>query len=182
MINTNFYPFPLLTTDRLILRSLETPDGEEMFKQRNDDIVNIYLENFRHESIEHTYAMILRVQSEIRIGTSILWILTEKGKNKFMGTICLWNISVEEEKAEAGYILNPEYHRKGYMNEALIKVLDFGFNKMKLKMIDAYTHEKNEGSIKLLLKNKFIQEKPQKEAGSNRVYFWLSNEEHQLIK
>ena len=64
----------------------------------------------------------------------------------------------------------------GYMNEALAKVIAFGFNEMKLKTIEAYTHEHNEGSIRLLLKNNFKQGKiPKKEVASNRLFFSLTN-------
>jgi hypothetical protein len=47
---------------------------------------------------------------------------------------------------------------------------------MKLKTIEAYTHENNEDSIKLLLRNKFKQGTPKKEVANNRVYFSLNNE------
>lgn len=177
MLETNFTPFPTLTTDRLVLRQLETADAEDIFFHRSDDTVNTYLLDFRHASIVETHAFIDRVKKETADSKTILWVLTLKGKNKFMGTVCLWNISKKEYKAETGYTLDPEFHKMGYMNEALVKVIDFGFNKMKLKTIEAYTHENNEGSIKLLLKNKFEQgTNPKTEAGNNRIFFSLSRE------
>jgi len=176
MIETKFTPFPILTTNRLILRQLETTDASAIFSHRSDEIVNTYLENFRHTSIEETQAFIDRVQKEITTGKTILWVLTEKGQNRFIGTICLWNISKEECKAETGYTLDSKFHGMGYMNEALAKVIAFGFNEMKLKTIEAYTHEHNEGSIRLLLKNNFKQGKiPKKEVASNRLFFSLTN-------
>ncbi len=174
MIETNFTPFPILTTDRLILRPLETSDDKAIFSHRSDAGVNTYLENFRHSSIEHTQAFIYRVQNEIAAGKTILWVITVKGSNTFIGTICLWNISKDEHKAETGYTLDPKFHRMGYMNEALVKVIGFGFNKMKLKTIDAYTHENNESSIKLLLSNNFMQSTHKKIIGGNRIYFLLN--------
>ncbi len=177
MIEMNFYPFPILATERLILRQLETTDDKDIFSHRSDDIVNTYLEDFRHSSIEQTRAFIERVQQEILDSKTILWVMTTKGSNRFIGTICFWNISKSEHKAETGYTLDSKFHRMGYMNEALVKVIDFGFNKMKLKTIEAYTHEHNESSIKLLLRNKFKQETtPKKEVGSDRIFFTLRNE------
>ncbi|PSL48287.1 ribosomal-protein-alanine N-acetyltransferase [Chitinophaga niastensis] len=177
MIETNFTPFPILTTDRLVLRQLETTDDKDIFSHRSDDSVNTYLEDFRHSSIEQTQAFIDRVQKEIAIGKTILWVITQKGRNKFIGTICLWNISKDEYKAETGYTLDPEFHRMGYMNEALVKVIDFGFNKMKLITIEAYVHENNDSSIQLLLRNKFKQgAAPKKAVGNNRIFFSLTSE------
>jgi ribosomal-protein-alanine N-acetyltransferase len=177
MIETNFSPFPILTTDRLILRPLETTDDKDIFSHRSNDRVNIYLEDFRHSSIEKTQAFINRIQNEIAKNKTILWVITQRGRNRFIGTICLWNISAKDYKAETGYTLNPEFHRMGYMNEALVKVIDFGFNKMKLKTIEAYAHKNNEGSIKLLLRNKFKQStSPKTGVGNNRFFFSLTFE------
>jgi len=177
MIETNFTPFPILTTDRLVLRQLDATDDKDIFSHRSDDSVNTYLEDFRHTSIEQTQAFIDRVQKEIANGKTILWVITRKGHNKFLGTICLWNISKNDDKAETGYTLDPEFQRMGYMNEALVKIIDFGFNKMKLKTIEAYTHKDNESSMRLLLKNKFKLDTTRKaEKENNRIIFTLTNE------
>lgn len=176
MIETNFIPFPTLTTERLILRKLEASDAKDIFSHRSDDNVNTHLEGFRHPTIEDTHAFINRVIKEIAFGKTILWVLTQKDNNTFMGTVCFWNISKDERKAETGYSLVTEYHGMGYMNEALEKIIDFGFNVMKLKTIEAYTHESNEASIKLLQKNKFKQEATlKKEVSSNRIFFTLEH-------
>jgi ribosomal-protein-alanine N-acetyltransferase len=175
MMQTNFSPFPILTTDRLILRQLESADAAVIFAHRTNDTVNTYLDGFRHSSIAETKAFIDRVQRETAIGKTILWAITRKGSNKFIGAISLWNISEEECKAEAGYTLEPEFHKLGYMHEALVKVIDFGFNTMKLMTIDAYTHENNYASIQLLRRNRFIQGAiPEKAVGNNRVFFSLT--------
>lgn len=176
MIETNFTPFPTLTTDRLILRQLETDDALDIFSHRSDDSVNTHLVDFRHSSIEQTQAFIDRVQKEIAIGKTILWVITEKGNDTFIGTICLWNILKDEMKAETGYTLVSKFHRKGYMTEALTKVIDFGFNTMKLKTIEAYTHKDNKGSIQVLTKNNFkLKTDAEMPNENNRIIFSLTN-------
>ena len=178
MIETNFTPFPVLTTDRLILREPEPTDDEDIFLHRGNESVNTYVNDFRHSSIEQTQAFIDRVQKEIALGKTILWVITQKGRNKFIGTVCLWNISKEESKAETGYTLDPGFQRMGYMNEALAAVIEYGFNKMKLMTIEAYTHERSEGSIRLLQRNKFKQNAiHSRAAGSNRVFFILKRDD-----
>jgi len=175
VIETNFIPFPVLTTDRLVLRQLEAGDDQDIFAHRADERVTTYLENFSHSSIEQTQAFISRVQQEIAEGRSILWVLTRKGNNRFMGTVCLWNIVPELAKAETGYTLDPEFHGMGYMQEALEKALDFGFNTIRLNKIEAYTHQHNEASIRLLRRNGFIQEPvPAKPVSENRAFFLLN--------
>lgn len=175
MIDTNFTPFPILTTDRLVLRQLDATDEAAVFAHRCNDTVNTYLDNFRHASMVETRAFIERVQQETATGRTILWAITQKGNDQFIGAISLWNIVKEADKAEIGYTLDATFHGMGYMSEALAMVLDFGFNTMQLKTVDAYTHEQNLASIQLLLKNNFKQGIPKKTVGNNRFFFSLTS-------
>lgn len=177
MIEPNFTPFPILETERLLLRAIETNDALDIFVHRSDDRVNTYLNDWRFTSIKQSQAFIERIQKEVAENKTILWVITQKGHHKFLGTICLWNISMQDDKAETGYTLDPAFHGKGFMNEVLVKVIDFGFEVIKLKSIDAYTHENNKGSINLLLKCNFKQGvTPKADVGSDRVYLLLKND------
>ena len=173
----DFTSFPVLPTERLVLRALEDRDDEALFAHRNDERVNTYLEAFRHRSITDTRAFIKRVQGDIHAGKSILWVLSRHGDHRFMGTVCLWNVRPEQRIAETGYTLDPLWQGQGYMREALAKAIDFGFGVMGLQTIGAYTHEHNAGSIRLLESLQFKQQPvPQKEVSANLVYFTLSVE------
>jgi ribosomal-protein-alanine N-acetyltransferase len=177
MLNNNFTLFPTLTTNRLVLRALEPSDDAPVFAHRNDEVVNTYLNGFRHTSINESQAFISRVQQEITEGRTILWVLTQKGSNEFMGTICLWNISVADCSAELGYILASPFHRLGFMREAIVAVLDFAFQTMQLQTIDAYTHQHNRPSINLLRRNGFVQQTaPKKPVTEDRLCFSLSRD------
>jgi len=155
MLELNFDPFPLLSTPRLDLRALEFSDDRDIFLLRADEVVNRYLEGYRHETIEQTREFISKIKHAIAGNESIFWVMELKGPESFIGTICLWNISKENETGEVGYTMLPAYHGKGYMNEALKSVIRYGFENMKLKTIDAYTHYENTPSTKLLIRNGF---------------------------
>ena len=71
--------------------------------------------------------------------------------------MCLWNIEKENDLAELGYSLHPDYFGKGIMSEALLKIIAYGFENMKLRRIDAYTHKHNQPSLKLLAKHGFVR-------------------------
>ena len=51
--------------------------------------------------------------------------------------------------------MNPAFQGIGVMDEALKKVLEFGFNHLKLHTIEAYTQKNNRSSTKLLERNGF---------------------------
>jgi len=71
----------------------------------------------------------------------------------------------------------PKYHRQGIMSEAIALVIDYGFKTLELDYLEAFTHERNQASIHLLLKNHFRHDKSRidKEYEFNRIYV-LKNE------
>jgi ribosomal-protein-alanine N-acetyltransferase len=87
----------------------------------------------------------------------LYWGICLKDQPAIIGTICLWNFVANENKAEIGYMMHPDQQGKGFMNEATRVVLSYGLQKLGLQCIEAFTHVENEASIKLLLKNNFLQ-------------------------
>lgn len=73
-----------------------------------------------------------------------------------IGSISLWNFSDDRQFAEVGYDLHPEFQGKGLMTETLKLVLEFGFERLKLNSIEAYTQNNNQPSIKMLVNNGFV--------------------------
>jgi RimJ/RimL family protein N-acetyltransferase len=50
------FALPVLATDRLILRSPQLTDAQDIFFLRSDATINKYLKGFSHETIEQTLA------------------------------------------------------------------------------------------------------------------------------
>jgi len=76
-------------------------------------------------------------------------------------------------RAEIGFDLAKEHWGKGFMQEALNPVMEFGFKHMGLVIIEATVEQENDRSIKLLEKLKFEKEP---ELRDQLVYFFLSRE------
>jgi len=57
-----------------------------------------------------------------------------------------------------GYWLGKEYWRQGIMSEALEKMLEFAFKRLKIRRIDVDVYTENEASNKLLEKFGFRKE------------------------
>ena len=157
-MNINFSPFPILQTERLILRRLSLDDAEEIFFLRSDETVNKYIDRPRATSIEDAYNFINKTNHSIENNELIDWAIAFKNNSRLIGSICLWNIFKEENKAEVGYELLPDFQGKGIAQEAMFTVLDYGFNIMLLNKIEAYTHKENSSSIKLLEKFGFVRD------------------------
>src|SRR5213078_939257 len=137
MIDVSFTPFPFLTTENYALRNLMPEDAEEIFALRSSDEINQYLDRPKANTLDDARNFITKITNGIAKNEAIFWVVTPKDEARFLGTICLWQISREEAKAEIGYELLPENHGKGIMQEVIPEVIQFGFEEIKLEMIEA---------------------------------------------
>ena len=150
--------FPILNTERLTLRKIEISDSDVILFLRTDKTINKFIdrpENRRTKNIAGAIKHIQKINSTTAKNKSISWGITLNNNPKIIGTICLWNFSKNNKTAEVGYDLNPLFQKKGIMRESLNSVVNFGFNELKLDKIEAFTHNENINSKKLLEKNGF---------------------------
>jgi len=157
-MNKNFSPFPILETERLFLRKLSLDDAEEIFALRSSDEVNKYIDRPKANDIDEAIAFINKVNIGVANDNWLYWVICFKDNPMLIGTICLWNLNEEESKAEVGYELIPEYQGKGIAKEALLKIIEFGFDNVQLNKIEAYTYKENLSSTKLLEKFNFVRD------------------------
>jgi [ribosomal protein S5]-alanine N-acetyltransferase len=155
MGDRNFKPFPILKTERMTLRQLVFSDANEIFALRSDINVNKYLDRRPSKSIDEAEVFIQTINENIKKNHSIYWAITLSDTDKLIGTICLFDFSDDNLKAEIGYELLPDFQRKGIMQEATLKVIDFGIQLIGLHSIEAYTHPENKESTRLLEKFNF---------------------------
>jgi ribosomal-protein-alanine N-acetyltransferase len=153
----NFPSFTDLKTERLLLRQLQPQDVEEIFQLRSDKKVNAFLDRAIATSIDDARQFINMIIAAQNNNKSMMWAITLKGNPKLIGTIVYWNIVKEKDEAEVGYELLPQYHGQGIMHEALLKVIEFGFETVGLKSIVADPKAINERSVKLLEKCGFVK-------------------------
>jgi len=158
MLNLNFNPFPVIETERLVLRRLDAADAAELFYIRTHPTVLRYTNMAVHQDVAETETYIKRILANEAAGAAIMWAIALKDDLKIIGTICYWNIEPENDRAEIGYILHPGLHAKGLMSEAVSAVIPYGFDVMELQTIVADLHEKNTASVSLLKRRGFVKE------------------------
>jgi ribosomal-protein-alanine N-acetyltransferase len=159
MLRLVFSPFPFLKTEQLILRQLTINDANDILKLRSDKKVNEFIDRPKTIDLTSARKFIEKIDKGIKENEWIYWAISLKGNDTLIGTICFWNIVPEKDMAETGYELFPEFQGKGLMQEAFAQIIDFGFHKMNLKIITAFTHPDNDRSKRLLEKNNFQQDK-----------------------
>lgn len=153
-----FNVFPKMETERLLLAEFVPNDAEELFKMRSDDRVLKYLDRDPHKSVEESELMIEVMIKTYNSKEGINWIIRKKDTFVVVGYVGYWRMRKEDVRAEIGYAMKPEYWGNGFMHEALIKVIEFGFNELCLHSIEANVNPNNLSSIKLLEKLGFKRE------------------------
>jgi ribosomal-protein-alanine N-acetyltransferase len=148
-------PLPKLTTERLILRAIELEDAPAIKKLRSNKSVNQFLDRPKAITMIATERFIKNLLLGINNQQSFYWVIALKETNTAIGTICYWNLVPESHQAEIGFELHPKFQGKGIMHEAILKILEYGWNEMQLKTITAFTKWNHLKSISLLEKFNF---------------------------
>ena len=146
----NFSPFPNLETERLILRQPIATDDEAYFRIRSNTEVNKYIGRDNYKNIAQAQEFITRINNNIIENDSVFWTMELKLTHQVIGTICLWNLSIEENSAEIGYEMHPDFFGLGYMQEAIKVVIEYGFKSMNVQNIYGVPSIKNTKSVKIL--------------------------------
>ena len=156
-------------------------DVPELMKQRSDERVNKYLERSNSITIEQAEQFVHKIDETLAERSGVYWVLSLKEDAALIGTICYWNLQPEKSLAEIGYEISPDYQGKGLMQEAVKKVIEYGFSKMELKIITALPDKENEKSIVLLERNNFRRDNDyqyvsKEDAGEQAVYILTSED------
>lgn len=163
MLNINFTPFPILETERLLLRRLVKEDVNEIFALRSDKETMKYIPRPLVKTEEEAIAHFEMIDEKIENNEGINWAITLKKDPKLIGLIGHYRIKPEHFRAEIGYMLLPEYHGKGVIIEAIKETVKYGFEIMKLHSIEAVIDPENLASEKVLQKSGFVKEAHLKE-------------------
>ncbi|HVF96478.1 MAG TPA: GNAT family protein [Flavisolibacter sp.] len=158
MLSPNFSPFPVLETDRLILRQVTINDAAPLFFLRSSEEVMKYIDRPKAATLQDAVDLIYRLEDVRQKNDGINWGITLKGKDEVIGTIALFHLQKENYRGEIGYLLHPLHQGKGIMKEAIKKVLDYGFSVIQLHSVEATTNVNNEISQKLLESVGFLRE------------------------
>lgn len=167
-----FTSFPVLQSERLSFNPISESDADRLLAIRSHESVMQYI---KRTPIKDTVGMsdfIARIQRGFAEHKIIFWIIRQQSDDKIIGTMSLWHFTDDKTEAEVGYEFHPDYWGQGFADEAIKRILSFGFDVLELQKIEAFTHRDNEASKKLLLKNQFVLHPKRVDEGNgdNRIY------------
>ncbi|HQW84468.1 MAG TPA: GNAT family N-acetyltransferase [Ferruginibacter sp.] len=159
MLEPNFSPFPELETTRLLLRCVEITDAAKVFELRSMDKTMQYIDREKLVSIDEAEVLIKKILETLENKEGINWCIAFKEEpQNLIGTIGFWRLIKQHFRAEVGYMLHPNYWKKGIMKEAIKAIIEYGFNKMNIHSIEAHINPENIASSTLLESTGFIRE------------------------
>ena len=164
--------FPILETDRLVLREITEDDAPSIFACFSNEHVTRFYGLETLETIEQAKAMVDFFAKSFEEKRGIRWGIEIKGLQGIIGTIGFNAWSPKHKRAEIGYEIHPDHWRKGFTSEAVIKVIEYGFDVLGLTRIGAVVFIENEASNHLLEKVGFQKE------GILRDYMYQNGEVH----
>ncbi len=155
---------PILETDRLNLKPPTLADALDFFEIRSNHEFMKYIGRHPITHILEAEKYIQRILDGFNSRTGLSWKICEKGSDKLIGYIGFWSIDYTHFRTKIGYGLHQDYHRKGYLTEALNTLTHFTFNELGLHSVLAEADDKNVATIKLLEKCGFKKEAHFKES------------------
>lgn len=147
-----FSDMPTLRTERLILRPMSADDAEDMFDYAQREDVTEYLLWSPHKSLSYTRDYLKYIESRYGAGDFYDWAVVEMASGKMIGTCGFTRIDTQNNVGEIGYVLNPDFHGKGYGTEVAKEALRFGFDVIGLHRIEAKFMEGNRASLHVMEK------------------------------
>ncbi|MGA1868582.1 MAG: GNAT family N-acetyltransferase [bacterium] len=170
--------FPLLKTERLVLRELKVSDAPSIFDIFSRERVTKFISAKTIYSLKEAKKMIRYRKNRFKTMQGIQWAITLREKQECVIGSCGYNTPHQFfHYSNIGYELHPDYWHKGIMTEALTAIINYGFSEWffyYLNRIEALTYINSVASITLLKKLGF------KEEGIRREYGYWKNKFHDL--
>lgn len=141
-----------IETEQLLMRNFAEEDINDVYSYMSNERTMYFIEN------PYTIEQVKEFLEEYGYSqTPFVYALVEKQTQKVIGHIIFHEYD-SKEIYELGFIIGEKYQSKGYGYEISKKVIQFGFEVLKLHKIIAETIEGNKKSMALIKKLGFIQE------------------------
>nr|WP_314839104.1 GNAT family N-acetyltransferase [uncultured Flavobacterium sp.] len=154
--------FPILRTERLLLRQFVDDDLENVFKGlSHPDIIKYYGVSF--QTLEATREQMTFFADLEKNETGIWWAVCSADNKIFYGAGGLSSLSKEHKKAEIGFWLISDFWGNGIMKEAMPLLCNYGFDNLGLHRIEGFVESENMNCKNAMAKLDFQHEGTMKE-------------------
>ena len=150
--------FPVIRTDRLLLRETAERDVAAVFAMEGDPVAMRYWSRPPLRDLSEARASVERAMGFFPARTALRWAVTRPADDLMIGHLSLFNISEPSARAEIGYGLARAYWGQGFMREALTAGIDYAFGPLGLRRLEADIDPRNDASLRALERLGFARE------------------------
>ena len=143
-------PFPVLETERLQLRRLKREDAPSLLELYVHEEVTRFIDVQTLTRVEQAEALIAAMDAIYIHGSGLRWGVFSLEDDRLIGTCGFHDWNHKSYRAEISYDLGQRYWGQGYMREALLAILKFGYKTMSLHRIEALVDPADKRSQNLL--------------------------------
>ena len=141
--------FPVIETERLVLRELALADQHAILSNFLDEAVTRWFFEHPYTELSQAKEIIREFDEKYRTGKGITWGITLKGHDVVIGT-CGFEAFELAGGGEIGFDLAKAYWGRGLMREALCAIIAYGFEHLLLRQVEAHTYCENARARALL--------------------------------
>ena len=161
MYQDAFATFPVLETERLLLRQLEMTDADDLYEYAKDHDAFCYTDGFPRKYDEVQQMIGIWRNEAYQSQRFIRWGIELKAEGKLIGGIYLFDPHGNDasgRRMDMGYDISRVYWNRGYASEAIRAVCEYGFSVMGLVRIQALVLPENMGSVRACEKAGMVRE------------------------
>jgi len=152
-----------LETPRLVLRAFRHADAADLFAVFANPQVFRYIPVGGWKHVDEAHQRIARDIDKMAAGDYIRLAVERREDSRVLGEVLLFNFAKESRRAELGYALARAAWGMGYASEALVPLVDYGFEHLDLNRIEAVINPVNTASARVLGRLGFQHEGTQRE-------------------
>jgi ribosomal-protein-alanine N-acetyltransferase len=156
-------PAPALVGDRILLKTPVAGDHAEWVavRRQSESFLAPWEPRWAPDEFDRAAwrHRLRRYRQEVSEGTGMPFLIFEKSTGRLAGGITLGNIRHGvAQTGQIGYWMGVNHAGKGYMHEAVLLVVRFAFDTLRLHRIEAACIPDNQRSIRVLEKAGFRRE------------------------
>lgn len=161
-------PWDILETERCLIRETTPEDVEEFYQIYSDPAITRYMEDLYPEieqEKQYIREYIEKVYSFFEFG---VWTVVERASGSVIGRT---GFAFREgyEEPELGFIIGVPWQRRGYAEEVCRAVMEYGWEVLGFRQVQALVEPGNEASLKLCGKLGFAEKERVTEKGKEYV-------------
>ncbi|HEU5467918.1 MAG TPA: GNAT family N-acetyltransferase [Steroidobacteraceae bacterium] len=149
---------PALDAGRVRLRWLTAGDVDALFAIFSDEQMMRYWSSAPMKARSEAEELLARIHRQFGDKSGFQWGVERKADGELIGTCTLFNIHRANMRAEIGYCLRSRHWGQGYMGEALAALIDYAFDALELRRLEADVDPKNSNSLRILARMGFQRE------------------------